>query len=136
MGRIGTGAYDMLREQRGMRPVGIDADPDIVAEHVEAGRYVVQGSATDADFWHRLHLDDGHLRLVLLAMPQVSENLFAAGHLLKEGFGGTIGAIAKYPDDEQTLLGGGVHQVFNLYAEAGSGFARHVCDEAVAAERA
>ena len=127
MGRIGCGAYDALREERGLDPVGIDADPDIVQRHREAGRYVVQGSATDADFWHRLHLDDGHVKLVLLAMPQVSENLFAAEHLLKEGFDGTIGAIAKYPDDEASLRAAGVHQVFNLYAEAGAGFAQHVC---------
>ena len=67
------------------------------------------------------------MRLVLLAMPRVSENLFAAEHLAKEGFTGTIGAIAKYPDDEQLLRAAGVQLVFNLYAEAGAGFARHVC---------
>jgi hypothetical protein len=127
MGRVGSGAYDTLKESGGRSPVGIDADPDCVGRHRAAGRYVVQGSATDADFWHRLHLDDGHIELVLLAMPQVSENVFAAKHLLKEGFGGTIGAIAKYPEDAQQLRDAGVHQVFNLYAEAGAGFAQHVC---------
>jgi hypothetical protein len=129
MGRIGCGAYDELAHERGLRPVGVDADPDTIARHEQQGRYVVQGSATDADFWHRLHLDDGHMRLVLLAMPQVSENLFAAEHLVKEGFTGTIGAIAKYPEDEQALRAAGVHLVFNLYAEAGAGFAQHVCAE-------
>jgi predicted Kef-type K+ transport protein len=129
MGRIGTGAYDTLRLDKGLSPVGIDADPDAVARHLVAGRNVVQGSATDADFWHRLHLGDGHIKLVLLAMPQVSENVFAAQHLLKEGFEGTIGAIARYTDDEQVLREAGAHQVFNLYAEAGSGFAQHVCSE-------
>lgn len=127
MGRIGCGAYDELAHKRGLRPVGIDADPDIIARHQKQGRYVLMGSATDADFWHRLHVDDGHLRLVLLAMPQVSENLFAAEHLVKEGFTGTIGAIAKYPEDEQVLRAAGVHRVFNLYAEAGAGFAQHIC---------
>jgi hypothetical protein len=129
MGRIGCGAYDELAHARGLRPVGVDADPDTIARHQQQGRYVVQGSATDADFWHRLHLDDGHMRLVLLAMPQVSENLFAAEHLVKEGFTGTIGAIAKYPEDEQALRAAGVQLVFNLYAEAGAGFAQHVCAE-------
>lgn len=136
MGRVGTGAYDHLAADRGMRPVGIDADPETVARHATAGRNVVQGSATDADFWHRLHLDDGHIELVLLAMPQVSENVFAAEHLLKEGFRGTLGAIAKFPDDEPVLRIAGVSQVFNLYAEAGSGFAQHVCAGRRAAARA
>jgi predicted Kef-type K+ transport protein len=127
MGRVGTGAYDSLAQDRGMRPVGIDADPDSVARHAAGGRNVVQGSATDADFWHRLHLEDGHVKLVLLAMPRVSENIFAAEHLRKEGYTGLIGAIAKFPDDEPALRAAGVGQVFNLYAEAGSGFAQHVC---------
>jgi glutathione-regulated potassium-efflux system ancillary protein KefC len=129
MGRVGSGAYDNLVHEKGMRPVGIDADPDSVSKQKAAGRNVVQGSATDADFWHRLHLDDGHIKLVLLAMPQSSENVFAAEHLLKEGFEGTIGAIAKFPDDEALLRAAGVHQVFNLYAEAGAGLAQHVCSE-------
>jgi predicted Kef-type K+ transport protein len=134
MGRVGTGAYDRLARDPGMRAVGIDADPDTVARHNAIGRHVVQGSATDADFWHRLHLDDGHVRLVLLAMPEVSENVFAAEHLRKEGYSGPIGAIAKFADDEARLRAAGVGQVFNLYAEAGSGFAQHVCaaDEAAA----
>lgn len=127
MGRVGTGAYDTLEVQKGRRPVGIDADPYMVARHKAAGRNVIQGSATDPDFWHRLRLKNGSIRLVLLAMPQVSENVFAAEHLLREGFTGLIGAIAKFPDDEPVLERAGVHMVFNLYAEAGAGFAQHVC---------
>jgi glutathione-regulated potassium-efflux system ancillary protein KefC len=129
MGRVGIGAYDFLQRDRGLNPVGIDADPDNVTRQQQAGRNVVLGSATDADFWHRLHLDDGHIKLVLLAMPQAEENVFAAEHLLKEGFTGSIGAIAKFPDDEAALRTVGVHQVFNLYAEAGAGLAQHVCAE-------
>lgn len=127
MGRVGTGAYDSLSGDRGRRPVGIDADPYAVLRHKELGRHVILGSATDADFWNRLHLDDGRIQMVLLAMPTQSENLFAAEHLIQEGFSGIIGAIAKYPEDEQALRDAGVHQVFNLYAEAGAGLAQHVC---------
>jgi glutathione-regulated potassium-efflux system ancillary protein KefC len=127
MGRVGRGAYDTLVRDQGLRPVGIDADPDAVAKHAAAGLNVVQGSATDADFWQRLHLKDGHIKLVLLAMPQASENIFAAEHLRKFGFEGTVGAIAKFEDDEEGLRAAGVHLVFNLYAEAGAGLAQHVC---------
>lgn len=131
MGRVGTGAYDSLARDRSLRPVGVDADPDTVARHAAAGRHIVQGSATDADFWQRLHLDDGHLDLVLLAMPAVSENVFAAVHLRKEGYTGLIGAIARYPDDASVLHAAGVEQVYNLYAEAGAGLAQHVRATAV-----
>lgn len=127
MGRVGSGAYDAMAVQRGRRPVGVDADPDMVRRHREAGRRVIQGSATDPDFWHRLDYRGGNLRLVLLAMPQLSENVFAARHLKAEGFDGLIGAIAKFRDDEPALQEAGVDMVFNLYAEAGAGFAQHVC---------
>ena len=49
---------------------------------------------------------------------------------MKGGFDGLIGAIARYPDDEVVLEKAGVHLVFDLYAEAGSGFAQHVCARA------
>lgn len=127
MGQIGRGAYASLLEQRGLTPVGIDADPDRVTRLAADGLNVVLGSATDADFWHRLRVDDGHLRLVLLALPRLVENQFAAEHLRKEGYTGLIGAIAAFPDDEPLLRAAGVDQVFNLYAEAGAGFAQHVC---------
>jgi predicted Kef-type K+ transport protein len=127
MGGVGTGAYDTLKRQKGRHPVGVDSDPYMVARHREAGREVIQGSATDPDFWHRLQLDHGSIRLVLLALPRLSENVFAAEHLVKEGFDGVIGAIAKFPDDEPVLERAGVHMVFDLYAEAGAGFAQHVC---------
>ena len=129
MGRVGAGAYDALSMEKGRSPVGIDADPYIVAMHRDEGRNVIQGSATDPDFWRRLQLDHGSIKLVLLALPQLSEDVFAAEHLVKEGFDGLIGAIARFRDDEAVLEQAGVHRVFDLYAEAGSGFARHVCIE-------
>jgi predicted Kef-type K+ transport protein len=127
MGQVGAGAYDAMALQRGRKPVGVDADPDVVRRHQAAGRRVIQGSATDADFWHRLECRGGHLRLVLLAMSKLSENVFAARHLKAEGFDGLVGAIAQFRDDEPALQEAGVDLVFNLYAEAGAGFAQHVC---------
>ena len=127
MGRVGTGAFDTLAVEGGRRPVGIDADGDMVRYHQSQGRNVVQGSATDPDFWHRLECRGGGFGMVLLAMPKVQENVFAARHLRSEGFTGVIGAIAKFRDDEPALVQAGVDRVFNLYAEAGAGFAQHVC---------
>lgn len=127
MGRVGAGAFDSLRSEKGRRPVGIDENPRNVIMQKEEGRNVILGSATDADFWQRLQLHHGNIQLVLLALPQLSENVFAAEHLVKAGFDGLIGAIVRYPDDEAVLAQAGVHMVFDLYAEAGSGFAQHVC---------
>lgn len=137
MGRIGTGAYTALCEQSGERVVGLDQVSEVVQQHRAAGREVLHASATDADFWSRLKLNHGTIRLVMLAMPQCHENVFAARQLRKFGYTGRIAAIAKYEDDGLALRRAGVHSVFNLYAEAGSGFAEHayhrlqLADEAV-----
>jgi len=123
MGRVGTGAYDALSEQAGEKVVGIDHSPEVVARQRAAGRNVIQASATDPDFWARLKLNHGTIRLVMLAMPQNQENVLGAQQLKNFGYPGRIAAIAKYEDDSARLRAAGVHSVFNLYAEAGSGFA-------------
>ncbi len=130
MGRVGAGAYDSLLAEKGRNPVGVDANHDVVAMHQNQGRLVIRGSATDADFWQSFQLDQGRINLVLLALPKLSENLFAAEHLVQGGFGGLIGAIATFPDDEPVLTDAGVNLVFDLYAGLGAGFAQHVCTEA------
>ncbi|MFT4837379.1 MAG: hypothetical protein ACI9IJ_002306, partial [Psychromonas sp.] len=40
-----------------------------------------------------------------------------------------VAALAHYQSDEVELNEFGVNQVYNMYEEAGSGFARHVCSE-------
>ena len=127
MGRVGTGAYDRLREQFGSTVLGLDADARRVEEHRQTGRNVILGDATDPDFWERAKTQRARVRLVLLAMPSHKENLFAAQQLLESGFRGQIAATAKYADEIVALEAAGVQAAFNIYAEAGAGFADHVC---------
>ena len=131
MGRVGTGAYDAMRQRLGDQVLGVDMDLETVTEQQARGRRVIRGSATDSDFWERLHVDFGRVSLVLLAMPNAQENLFAARQLQTIGYSGRVAAIAKYPDEIDDLKAAGVHAAFNLYAEAGAGFAEHVCTELV-----
>ncbi len=126
MGRVGTGAYDAIQRED-PHVLGIEMAPEVVERHQRAGRRVLQASATDSDFWSRLELDHGRMRLVLLAMPLRSENAFATEHLLKIGYKGRIAALVKYDDDAERLKAAGVHHVFNLYTEAGTGFAANAC---------
>ncbi|MEM9555427.1 MAG: cation:proton antiporter family protein [Acidobacteriota bacterium] len=127
MGRVGAGAYDAIDQKVDARVLGIDLASEVVEHHRRGGRRVLQGSATDSDFWSRLRLDHGRLRLVLLAMPRRDENIFATEQLLKNGYTGRIAAMVKYEDDAKRLREAGVHRVFNLYTEAGSGFAADAC---------
>ena len=127
MGRVGAGAYDALERQDAMHVLGIDNAPEVIEHHRRFGRRVLKASATDSDFWSRLRLDTGRVQLVMLALPQASENIFAAEHLLKHGYTGRIAALVKFDDDEPLLREAGVERVFNLYTEAGTGFAADAC---------
>ncbi|WP_100753230.1 cation:proton antiporter family protein [Vibrio salilacus] len=128
MGRIGTGAYDELRHRYGKISLGIEVREDAAHEHKALGRNVIAGDATDPDFWERI-LDTANVKLVLLAMPHHQGNQIALQQLKSRHFQGQIAAIAEYPDQMDTLIEGGVDAAFNIYREAGSGFARHVCDQ-------
>jgi glutathione-regulated potassium-efflux system ancillary protein KefC len=128
MGRIGTGAYDMMRKHCGTRVVGIDFNESSVSAHRQAGREVILGDATDPDFWELLKVRGAFakLELILVAMPKHRANMFALDQLKKAGFSGSIAAVAMYDDQRQELLEAGAHAAYNIFGEAGAGFAEHV----------
>jgi glutathione-regulated potassium-efflux system ancillary protein KefC len=125
MGRVGTGAYDAMRGRYGRVVLGLDADPTTVSAHQSQGRKVIYGDATDADFWEKLR--PGKVRMVMLAMPSHTENRAAAERLAASGYDGLTAATARYADEIADLQELGVDAAFNIYAEAGLGFADHVC---------
>lgn len=129
LGRVGSGTYDAMRLRMGEQVLGVDIDEDIVKKMQTGGRRVIRGSATDPDFWDRICLDFDRVSLILLAMPNVQEILRAAQQLKNAGYTGKVAAVAKYADEIEALQKAGVHAAFNLYAEAGAGFAEHVCHE-------
>jgi len=124
MGRIGTGAYDALCEQAGPVVVGVELDASKVAQHREAGRHVVRADVTDPAFWQRL--ERGKVELVLLAMPQHGSNIYAFELLKASHYDGRVAAIARFSDEVEVLQAAGVDVAFDMYAEAGAGFASHV----------
>jgi voltage-gated potassium channel Kch len=128
MGRIGTGAYDELKNRYGSISLGIEVREDAAKQHREEGRNVIAGDATDSDFWERI-LDTANVKLVLLAMPHHQGNQIALDQLQRRNFKGQIAAIAEYQDQLDSLTEKGVDAAFNIYSEAGSGFARHVCKQ-------
>jgi len=127
MGRVGTGTYDALVGDLGDRVAGVDVDPDIVQRHVDSGRNVVRGDPTDLDFCERV-INEGKLKRAMLALPNHQANLVAAGELssLKHKFDLMVTATAKHDDQVQELEENGVDAAFNLYAEAGQGYADFV----------
>jgi predicted Kef-type K+ transport protein len=127
MGRIGTSAYDDMRRRHGEVVIGIDFDEEIVKNHVEAGRKVILGDPTDHDFWAKTRRPKGKMGMILLTLPEHTANMTAVVQLTEMKFPGLIAATAKFDDEVKELQKAGAQAVFNLYAEAGYGFAEHVC---------
>ena len=127
MGRVGVAAYDKMREQFGNVVLGLDHDANVVEKQRNAGRNVIQGDAIDHDFWAKLQ--PGKVQVVLLDMPNQKENLFAMQQLKASGFKGKVAATVKYDDQLKELKAAGADAAYNIYGEAGSGFANHVSEQ-------
>jgi len=127
MGRIGSGAYEQLEQHFPDKIIGIENNIDHVQQQLELGHKVIQGDATDSDFWQKVR-HNHNIQLVLLAMPSHNGNLYAAQQLFTQGYKGKIAAVATFPDHEKELKELGVDEVYNFYLEAGKGFADHLCE--------
>ncbi|MBR9729578.1 cation:proton antiporter [Shewanella intestini] len=130
MGRIGCGAYDELNSKYDAEILGIEHKQDLVDFHLNEGRNVVQGDASDTDFWEKLERAPG-LEMVLLAMPHHVGNLFAVEQLKRLKYKGRISAIVKFNEDAEALKEAGVDAVYNVYQAAGAGFVDHVVKELI-----
>ncbi|MBT8080751.1 MAG: cation:proton antiporter [Gammaproteobacteria bacterium] len=131
MGGVGTGAYDKMRDRYGHAVAGVDIDPVTVRNQQSTGRRVLLGDPSDADFWDRvqaIHTVD----LVMLALPKLATNLAVLEQLKAAAYTGRVAVTARFPDEVETLKKAGVSTVFNIYSEAGAGFAAHVLAESSA----
>lgn len=126
MGKVGTMSYDYMASKYGKHVLGLDADYSTALAHKKERRNVIVGDATDSGFWE--NLERGNVSIVLLTMNNHSANKFAVIRLKHSHFTGKIAAVAHYEDEIKELQSLGVDSVFNLYEEAGIGFAKHVCE--------
>lgn len=119
MGRIGAAAYDRLVAEHQLPTMGIEFDPVRVPRLQESGRHVIEGDASDAEFWHRIK-DMGSLRVIVLAMPAQSSNLEALRLVHATPFGGVVAVVARYEEDADEAIAAGAHAVVNVFAGAGA----------------
>ena len=126
MGSIGTSAYDTLKDQYGDWLVGIDIDPDTVSRHAAAGRNIIHADATDDEFWVRT--GKGKVSVALLALPESEQILGVAREIRSRHAVVRVFAVAQYPEEVAALKAVGVETTWDLYAEAGKGFAEEVID--------
>jgi len=126
MGRMGTAAYNAIESDYQGHLVGVELEQEKAAQHSAAGRNVVSGDATNPDFWTRAPELLDSLEWVLLTLPTQKANMDAALRLKEMEFRGRIAATAKFRDEEDALKAIGVEHTFNIYTEAGLGFAKEI----------
>lgn len=128
MGRMGTAAYNAMEADYPDHLVGVEIEHEKAGRHSAEGRNVVNGDATNPDFWTRTpELIDG-LEWVLLTLPTHTANMNAVLRLKEMGYRGRIAATSKFSDEEDSLKSIGVDHTFNIYTGAGLGFANELRD--------
>ena len=124
MGRVGTAVYDSIVTSDDV-VLGIDQDMAVADEHRKANRNVLVGDAADPEFWSRV-CGDNEISKVLLVIPEHAVQVSAIEQMSNRGYKGVIAATTKYPDEIDHFRELGVDAAYNVYTEAGSGFADHI----------
>ena len=130
MGRIGTAVYEQLSKKYGKTVLGIELDDDKVQNHIKNNKNVLHDDATDIEFWDSVkqnHLNNQQVKIVILCMGNFNANLIAIDRLKTIGYKGHIAATGVHDDQISILKRLGVNSVYNVFTEAGIGFADHIC---------
>ncbi|OZB89230.1 MAG: potassium transporter Kef [Microbacterium sp. 14-71-5] len=132
LGRVGAATYARLRDEYGLKVVGVEHDETRVAALEDEGYQVVRADATDLEFWSRVQRA-GRVKVAVLAMPFHNANLIALSRLRAAGFKGKVAAVARYDDDVAELERHGADAVFHLYGSAGFALADHAAEVLISA---
>lgn len=125
MGRVGSGAYQALKERYGQCVIGIDYDQRSVDRHLAMGRSAIQGNPAEADFWETF-ISPPQFKWVLITLPLGEIALEVVEQIRQHDKTIRIAATARYPKDEEVLKEAGIDEVFNLYTNAGLSFVQFV----------
>lgn len=127
MGRVGRAAYERLRDQHGLRVLGLETSRERCRQLTDAGLNVAEADATDPEICAAMDLSG--VSTVLLAMPFYGHNADALDRLRQRGFPGTIAVVAQHDEDLVRATARGAHAGVQIYDGAGS----ELADRAVGA---
>src|SRR5699024_9469077 len=127
MGRIGQGAYMELENDYPGKLLGIESDEKKVLLLQNLQLNEIEGDGADSDFWAKISISE-QVEYIFLAMPNHAGNVYARAQIRGNHFNGQVAAIISYPEEGAQLRALGADDIFNIYEEAGSGFARHVIE--------
>ncbi|MGQ1786386.1 MULTISPECIES: cation:proton antiporter domain-containing protein [unclassified Saccharicrinis] len=126
MGTVGANIYDKIEDSFNKKIVGLDSDENRIKQHEKRNRKVVLHDATNIDFWDKISPQE--LKIVVLALPDFENNIFAIKRLNTLNRPIEIFATARYNDQIEMLHEAGAHHVFNLYEEVGKGLADEIIE--------
>jgi predicted Kef-type K+ transport protein len=125
MGPFGTMAYEVTRERLGDKVLAVDHNLKTVQHHRHEGRRVIWGDATDYDFWRKIDLVK--IKIIMLAFTNHQANMLALKEIKSAGFQGPITASSRFEDHRMELEAAGASAAYNIFSEAGAGYANLVC---------
>jgi len=123
MGRVGQGAYRYMQANYEGHLIGVEEDYEKSIALHEEGFHCIHGDASDHNFWSRASLNDR--KLILVSLTNHSENMSVIKLIRQSGYENKLAVISRYQDERDELESMGIIS-FNLYGEAGHGFAEHV----------
>jgi len=133
MGRTGAEVYKVMVEKYGKNVLGIDISLEVIEKQQAKGNNVLQGDVTDLNFWQRINMSV-NLPLVILVTPSHATHMSVIEQLNIIHCNIKVAAISRYDDEMKELIDAGVDVVFNLYEEAGFGFADHTYNQIYASK--
>ena len=131
VGRLGLSCYKELVDVYGANVLGVEHDPARVRHLQESGYNVVEGDATDIDFWERVK-DSHQIDMIMLAMPAQHANVDAVKEIYASRINTeecTISSVAMYREDVEDLQELGLSVVVHLQDGAGESLAERTFTE-------
>jgi glutathione-regulated potassium-efflux system ancillary protein KefC len=128
MGRVGVGAYEELSSKKDKSVIGIDFNPGLVERHKNENRNAIVGNPGDPEFWEKINHNPA-FEFILLALPNLDANLRVMSQLKEMNYPAKLAAVVHYADEEETLRNMGITAVYNIYIQAGVGFAEHAFND-------
>ncbi len=126
MGRVGHGAYRYLEEIYPNSIVGVEENIDKALTLAAEGVNCVHGDASDYEFWNSTNLLKREI--IFVSLSNHRENMYVVKLAKQLNYQHKLAVVSRFPDEQKELDELGCI-TFNLYAEAGHGFAEHVVNQ-------
>lgn len=123
MGTCGTSTYQYLSDSK-QSVLGVDADPNVIADHRKKGRRVIYGNAVDTAFWSKCNLQS--VQGISVCLPVLDEKVTVVKKLRKLGYQNKIDTYCNYDDEAETLIEAGVSELVSPLKLTGESLGRMI----------